>query len=131
METLYTKHGRRYRVWGNADWSVDVMKAGEYRLVYCSEDGCTRYGYEIKPDLAPSTAALTTIHYVMEQAILEKAKYSPSKGTQFYTEEQQNIIKKFRDDMAATGALVPDYWTSSSAYEIALAGIDALRKFVD
>jgi hypothetical protein len=33
--------------------------------------------------------------------------------------------------MAATGALIPAYWSSSTAYEIAQAGIDAVRASVN
>ena len=64
----------------------------------------------------------------MEEALIDRAKAVPSKGSVPWTQEQKDLIQKFRDDMAATGALMPDYWTHETAYEIVQAGIDALKK---
>lgn len=126
QETLFIKQGRRYKPWGNIDYSTDVMKAGEYRLIYCPEDGHRRYYYDIKPDAAPLMAAYAAAHYAMEKAILEKAKYRPS-SSEPYTPQQLAILEEFRQKMADAGALMPYYWTDSTAYDIAKAGADALK----
>lgn len=126
QETLFIKQGRRYKPWGIADYSTDVMKAGQYRLTYCPEDGHHRYYYDVTPDTAPLLAAYATAHYAMEEVILEKAKYRPS-SSEPYTAEQLAIIKEFQQKMAATGALMPHYWMDNTAYDIAKAGADALK----
>lgn len=127
-ETLYVKRGRRYTPWGHASYSADVMRVGTYRLVYCPESGHRRYTTEVTPQSAARVAALADAQFVMEQAIFERAKARPSTGPKPNTPAQQRLIQEFRDDMAATGALVPDYWTHGTAYEIAKAGVDALFK---
>ena len=126
QETLFIKQGRRYKPWGNVDYSTDVMKAGQYRLIFCPEDGRRRYYYDIKPDAAPLMAAYAAAHYAMEEAIWEKAKYRPS-SSEPYTPEQLAILEEFRQKMAAAGALMPHYWTSNTAYDIAKAGVDTLK----
>lgn len=126
-ETLYIKKGRRYFPWGNHSFANDIMKAGTFRLTYCPEDGHYRYTYDVTPDTASFLAAACIAQWSMEQAILEKAKSAPKPQPE-WTEEQKKLIEKFRDDMAKTGALIPEYWTSSTAYEIAQAGIKAVEE---
>lgn len=123
-ETLYVKKGRRYVPWGHHGHE-DVMLAGAHRLTYCPEDGHRRYRHDVTPDTAAFLAACNIAQYAMEQAIAEKAKAAPQRSNT-YTPEQKRIIEKFRNDMAEAGALVPDYWTGNSAYEIARAGIEAV-----
>lgn len=106
----------------------DVMLAGAHRLTYCPEDGHRRYTHDVTPDTAAFLAACNIAQYAMEQAIAEKAKAAPQRSNT-YTLEQQKIIEKFRNDMAEAGALVPDYWTGNSAYEIARAAVEAVRRF--
>jgi len=126
-ETLFTKQRNgRYKPWGNVDHCTDVMKAGQYRLVYCPEDGHRRYYYDITPDTAPLMAAYAVAHYAMEEAILERAKYRSS-TPELYSPEQQALIKEFQQKMADAGALMPSYWIDSTAYDIAKAGADALK----
>jgi hypothetical protein len=130
-ETLYIKRGRRYQVWGNVCHATDVMKAGSFRLTHCIKEGHTRYTSAVTPDTAAFLAACSVAQNAMEEAILEKAKSAPGSSTVLWTAEQKRLIQQFRDDMAATGALVPDYWKNSTAYEIAQAGIDAVRASVN
>ena len=130
-ETLYIKKGRRYHVWGNVSYTFDVMKAGSFRLTHCIKEGHIRYTSAVTPDTAAFLAACSVAQHAMEEAILEKAKSTPDSSTVLWTAEQKKLIQQFRDDMAATGALIPTYWSSSTAYEIAQAGIDAVRASVN
>ena len=130
-EQLFTKKGRRYIPWGNLDlWDsqYDLMQINSFRLIHCPAPGHYRIRHEVQPDRAGFIAAALEAELAMEQALTERAKAHPALQTQPYTEEQQQIIKKFRDDMIATGALVPMYWNNSTASEIAKAGIDAVIK---
>lgn len=128
---LYTKHGRRYVLWGNLEgrnWSDgDLMAVGSFRLTHCVAPGHYRYTHDVTPDTAAFLAAAEVAQLEMEQAMAEAASSSPSNGNT-YTSQQQRIIERFRRDMAAAGALVPTWWNSSSAREIAQAGIDAVRR---
>ena len=64
--------------------------------------------------------------HAMQEAIAEKTIFHAD--TSEYTPEQKKIIERFRHEMAAAGALLPTWWTSSSSHEIAKAGVDAVRK---
>ena len=127
-ETLYVKKGRRYHVWGNADYSLDTLPVGSFRLEHCSEDGSHRYSYGVTPDAAGFLAAAALARKAMEDAILEKAVARPNTDYE-YTPEQRKLIEKFRSDMAEAGALVPAYWIHSSAWEIAEAGVNAVLDY--
>lgn len=127
-EQLYIKRGRRYIPWGNGDhWDMDkdAMQAGTCRLIYCPEPGHYRYRYDVTPDSAAWVAAAMVAEHAMQQAIADHAIARPK--PQSYTPEQQWLIEQFRRDMAAAGALVPDWWTHASAAEIAQAGVEAVR----
>ncbi len=128
--TLYTKHARRYVPYGNvSDWRYhdgDIMRSGEFRLTHCVGDGSTRYIYSVTPDTAAFLAACSIAQVAMEKAMGEAAISKPH-STVFYTPQQQQIIKRFRQEMAAAGGLVPIYWRNSSAAEIAAAGIAAVQ----
>lgn len=128
MTVLYKKIGRRYVVWGDAkQWSYDPMRAGQFRLTYCPRDGAGRYSYDVTPDTAGFVAAAEIAREAMESAIDEAAKSKPKPPLVPYTKRQLAIIEKFRSDMAAAGAMVPHWWTTSSSRDIALAGVDAVR----
>ena len=133
MTTLYTKKGRRYVVWGNLqdhDWHrKDAMRAGTFRLTYCPEDGSRRHISDVTPDTAAFAAAAAIAQRAMEQAILERAKAHPLPRESPTTPEQEAIIRKFRDDMIAAGGLMPAYWEYATAYEIAKAGVDAVKAY--
>ena len=126
--TLYTKHARRYVPYGNvSEWDRhgDIMRAGEFRLTHCVGDGSTRYIYNVTPDNAAFLAACSIAQVAMEKAMGEAAISKPKPMT--YTTTQHEIIERFRQEMAATGGLVPAFWRNSSAAEIAAAGIAAVR----
>lgn len=127
--TLYTKQGRRYVPYGNvSDWRYhdgDIMRAGEFRLTHCVADCSNRYVYNVTPDNAAFLAACSIAQVAMEQAMREAAISKPEPMT--YTAKQHEIIERFRQEMAATGSLVPACWRNSSAADIAAAGIAAVR----
>lgn len=132
-QVLYIKEGRRYVPWGNVEdpgHFPDVMKVGTFRLVHCVENGHYRYRHDVTPDSAAFVAAAMIALDAMEKAMLEKAKSNPNKAPKPWTQRQKELIENFRSDMAATGALVPTYWTTSSAYEIAMAGIKAVKQTI-
>jgi hypothetical protein len=62
----------------------------------------------------------------MEKAMGEAAT-AQTDSTMTYTPQQQEIIKRFRQEMAAAGGMVPVFWRNSSAAEIAAAGIAAVQ----
>jgi hypothetical protein len=132
MTTLYTKRGRRYIPWGHLeqDWhrDGDLMQIGTFRLVHCPAPGHYRTTHDVTPDTAAFLAAAEIAAAAMEQAIHDRAMYAPDLGNTPYTAEQRRLIEQFRQDMAATGALIPSYWTSGTACAIARAGIDAVRR---
>jgi hypothetical protein len=128
--TLYTKHARRYVPYGNvSDWRYhdgDIMRSGEFRLTHCVGDGSTRYIYSVTPDTAAFLAACSIAQVAMEKAMGEAAT-AQTDSTMTYTPQQQEIIKRFRQEMAAAGGMVPVFWRNSSAAEIAAAGIAAVQ----
>ena len=130
MTTLYTKQGRRYVVWGDTEhWDVnhDNMRVGTFRLTHCSSPGAYRYRHDVTPDTAAFLAACEVAAAAMEREIATAAAARPFTNSA-YTPEQQAIIERFRSEMAATCVVPPVWWRSSSAREIAEAGIDAVRR---
>lgn len=131
--TLYVKKGRRYVPYGNvSDWMYsngDRMQAGEFRLTHCVGDGSTRYYYNVTPDNAAFLAAAGIARVAMEEAIREAAKSKPE-TSMAYTPQQQEIIQRFRHEMAAAGGLLPIYWRNSTAFEIVAAGVAAVQAAV-
>jgi len=128
---LYEKVGRRYMPWGNAwswDRDADVMKAGTFRLTFCAGEGSYRYQYDVAPDTAGFVAAAQIARVAMESA-MQAAAVSRPLGASMYTKRQQEIIQRFRAEMAAAGGLLPTMWQQSSVHEIAQAGIDAVRRW--
>ncbi len=131
-ETLYVKRGRRYVphliAW---DYNHDQMRVGTWRMTYAYSDGGRRYEYEVRPDTASFMAAAMMAREEMVRTICDKAVGTPSGQTIPYTKRQLAIIGKFKADMMAAGGLVPTWWTSASAADIAQAGIDAVRNWKD
>ena len=129
-ETLYIKKGRRYIPWGNLsdrDWhDGDPMQIGTFRLIHCPAPGHYRYQHDVIPDTAAFLAACDVAQVAMENAMAERAVYTPDGGFT-YTAQQQAIIERFRKEMAAAGAMLPVFWQSSSPRDIAEAGIAAVR----
>ena len=132
-ETLYVKKGRRYVPWGTLidhwDSHPDVLRVGQCRLTYCPEQGHKRYIYDVTPDTAAFLAAAQIAQHAMEEAMLQKAIAQPSADPVPYTEEQYALIQEFRQHMSQLGGLVPSYWVHGTAYEIAKAGIDAVKDY--
>ena len=103
------------------------MPVGSFRLTYCVAPGHYRYSHGVMPDTAAFLAAAEVAQVAMERAMAEAAMSGPGNGNT-YTPQQRQIIERFRQEMAAAGALMPTWWHSSSAREIAQAGIDAVRR---
>jgi len=131
-ETLYVKKGRRYVPWGTTvdryNHDNDVMRVGQCRLTCCPEQGHKRYVYDVTPDTATFVAAAQVAQHAMEEAILQKAIAHPSADPTPYTEEQYALIQEFRQRMSQLGGLVPSHWVHGTAYEIAQAGINAVKQ---
>jgi len=130
MTQLYEKRGRRYIPWGNGDrWDSDrdAMPIGGFRLIHCPAPGHYRYRHDVTPDRAAFAAAAMHCEHAMVEAMNTAAMARPgARGPVPYTAEQRAIIERFRRDMAAAGALVPEWWTSASAEDIARAGVEAV-----
>jgi hypothetical protein len=126
-ETLYKKVGRKY-VPVSVYWAFDYrdeQKTGTFRLIYAYEDGARTYEYNVTPSTASFEAAAMVARVAMEEKMREMAKMRPQTPTK-YTKKQLDAIKKFREEM---GGLFPEWWTETSSYEIAQAGIDAVRNY--
>ena len=127
MTTLYTKAGRRYRVWGHAEnFYSHRMRAGQFALVHCPEDGSRRYRYDVTPDTAAFLAASAVAMNAMVEAMRKRAVATPGHPV-LYSKKQLAIIERFRAEMSAAGGLLPDCWLHASAEQIAQAGVDAVR----
>jgi len=126
---LYIKQGRRYIPWGNAeDWhAADVMRAGEFRLVYCAGNGETRYASPVDPIAAPFLAAAEIAQAAMEKAISDRAAATLERGRPALTKKQQHAMDGAQQLLRDAGTLQPPWWRSSSAREIAAAGIAAVQ----
>lgn len=136
-EILYRKVGRKYvpaydvtRAYDN-----DHMAVGTWRMVYAYADGGRRFEYGVTPDIASFRAASMLAKEAMIVAMDAAAKSCPNltrsaKGKP-YTTTQMQIINRFRDEMVATGAMLPEWWTVSSAPAIADAAIKAIEEWRD
>ena len=121
-ETWYRKVGRRYIAVREAEPHNYITMPDGYTLTY-RKDGATRWEYAVKPDSAGFMAAAMAARVAMEAAIAAKATYQPSPIVQ-YTKKELGYIKRFKDEM---GMRYPRCWTQATAFEIAQAGIDAVR----
>lgn len=128
-EILYEKVGRRYY----PKWDVwcdprDMMKPGQFRLTYAYGEGGRRYEYDVTPATAAWVAAAMLARHAIEEAIREAAPAKPSEP-RVYTKKQQNIIKRYRAEMATAGGNLPEWWSITSPRDIAKAAIDAVNKW--
>lgn len=130
MTTLYEKRGRKY-VPVAAYWAEgrDKMKVGEFRLTYCYSDGARRYEYNVTPATAPFVAAAMIAKVAMEDAIRERVISTNHINTVPYTKKQLAILKRFRQEMADAGGLLPNWWQHTSAYELSEAAIKAVQEY--
>ena len=128
-EILYEKIGRRYvpkwDVWNDPK---DLMKPGQFRLTYAYGDGGYRYEYDVTPSTAAWVAASMLAQHAIEEAIREAAPAKPSEP-RVYTKKQQEIIKRYRAEMAAAGGNLPEWWAITSPRDIAKAAIEAVKNW--
>ena len=136
-EAIYRKvqRGKRvhYELVGNAaHWhssDFDVLKPGQFRLEFASQNGMHRYAYPVSPDVAGWAAAALLARDAMETAMHKIAIAEPQLGNTPYTRRQMAIIERYRAEMAAAGGMFPIWWQHKSATEIAHAAIDAVQGY--
>lgn len=129
--TLYEKRGRRY-VPVLGEWyerNSDRMKVGTFRLTYCYSNGGHRYEYEVTPATAAWAAAATVARQAIEDEIVKAAVATPHTATIPYTRKQLAIIERYRAEMAATGAMLPQWWTHTSARDLSWVAVRAVQEF--
>ena len=127
IDILYRKRGRRYfAVESHRPWGSDVMKPGQVRLEACTANGERSYQYGIEPDRAAWHAAALLARAAMEHAIRDASIARPE-GTTPLTDAQRAIVERFRSDMAAAGALPPNWWQHATPLQIAEAAIKAVQ----
>ena len=132
-EGLYTRtmHGTRARYTLayshiNDYHLVDVMKAGEFRLVHAYGEGGRRYHYDVTPDTAAFIAAASIAEQAMVKAMLEASKVQPAQSLEKYTIKQLEAISKARDIMESAGCFV-SHWQYAGVHDIVRAGIAAVK----
>lgn len=135
-EAIYRKvqRGKRvhYDLIGNAShWSsdFDVLKPGQFRLEFASQDGMHRYAYPVSPDVAGWEAAALLARDAMESAMRKMATAAPQLGNTLYTKKQLAILERYRTEMAAAGGLFPIWWQHTSAHDMSQAAIEAVRGY--
>jgi hypothetical protein len=131
MTTLYKKVGRKYVPHRESFLDSELtIPVGSFVMAYAYTGGGKKYSYEVKPDTAGFVAAAMIAQHSIVEAINEKNRYRPdaAKSTP-YTKEQRALVEEFSEKMRATGALLPDWWTTNASYEIADAAIDAVRNY--
>jgi hypothetical protein len=133
METLYKKVGRKYIPVGTAnrlhDYYDDFLKAGQWRMEYCPRDGRGRFWYRVSPDCASWSAAAMLAEDAMIEAINKAGTAKLHGGSIPLTKKQQDAVAKATEILKEVGLLRPLWWEHSSAYDIAQAGIDAVKEW--
>jgi hypothetical protein len=133
-ETLYRKVGRKYEAIGTARdihfRYENLLYAGQWRLEYCPKEGRGRYWYDVTPDIASWSAAAMMAEHSMIEAI-DSARFAVPKFGEGVplTKAQQKAVAQANKLMKEVGLLDPLWWSQRSAYDIAKAGIDAVREF--
>ena len=132
-EGLYTRtmHGTRARYTlayshVNDYHLVDVMKAGEFRLVHAYGEGGRRYHYDVTPDTAAFVAAASIAEESMVKAMMDASKLQPAQPLEKYTIKQLEAISKARDIMESAGCFV-SHWQNAGVHDIVRAGIAAVK----
>lgn len=130
-ETVYRKVGRRYEAIGTARemWRSyeHLLQAGQWRMEYCSRDGSSRYWYDVRPDTASWSAAAMLAEGAMIHAIDQARLAKIEEPAKKFTKRQQKAVEQARQILGEAGLLAPQWWTHRSAYDIAKAGIDAVK----
>ena len=132
-ETLFRKVGRKYvPSYSLSEWSYDkdLMKVGSFRLVHAYSDGGRRYAYNVTPDTAAWVAAATLAVHAMTEAIHKANQHTIASGTP-WTKKQQEAIKQANAILEAAGIWSGRGWTTAQAYDVAQAGVDAVKRWVN
>ena len=132
-EALFRKVGRRYiPAYSLADWSYDkdLMPMGSFRLVHAYSDGGRRYAYNVTPDTAGWVAAATLAVHAMTEAIHKANQHTIASGKP-WTKKQQEAIKQANAILESAGIWGGRGWTSAQAYDVAQAGIDAVKQWAN
>ena len=127
--TLYEKRGRKYvpvvERWLNGD--DDQMAVGTFRLIYCYSEGGRRYEYNVTPATASWVAAAMIAREAMEQAIRDATPAKPK--ARKLTKRQQDILIRYRKEMADAGGMLPEWWEYTSAWDLSNIAIKAVEEF--
>ncbi len=131
MTALYRKEGRRYVLDcdSTSAYNRDFMKPGQFRLTYAYKDGGRRYEYDVAPDTAAFLAAAMVAREAMEDLMGKAAVAVKREDLKPYTKKQLEVIERFRLEMHEAGGLLPSWWGIPSVYDIAQAGIDAVKNY--
>lgn len=132
-EILYRKEGRRYiPTYSLAAWNYDgdMMPVGSFRLVHAYSDGGRRYEYNVTPDTAAWVAAATLAVHAMAEAIHKANQLTVASSTP-WTKKQQDAIAQANAILEAAGIWGRRGWTTAQAYDVAQAGIDAVRQWAN
>ena len=132
-ETLFRKVGRRYvPAYSLADWNYDkdLMPVGSFRLAHAYSSGGRRYAYDVTPDTAGWVAAATLAAHAMTEAIHKANQHTIASGTP-WTKKQQAAIAQANAILEAAGIWSGRGWTTAQAYDVAQAGVDAVKRWVN
>lgn len=132
-EILYRKEGRRYiPTYSLAAWNYDgdMMPVGSFRLVHAYSDGGRRYEYNVTPDTAAWVAAATLAVHAMTEAIHKANQLTIASSTP-WTKKQQDAIAQANAILEAAGIWGRRGWTTAQAYDVAQAGIDAVKQWAN
>ncbi len=132
-EPIYRKEGRRYiPTYSLAHWSCegDLMPVGSFRLVHAYSNGGRRYAYDVTPDTAAWVAAATLAVHAMTEAIHKANQHTIASGAP-WTKKQQAAIAQANAILEAAGIWSRRGWTTAAAHDVAQAGIDAVKQWVN
>lgn len=128
-EMLYRKVGRRYAPFGTVcdAYDRDFLRAEGFQLRWTHANGA-RYQYSVTPDTAAFEAAAMIAREAMVAAMAEASKSIPQ-GVENFTAKQRAVLSQCHALMTDTGALLPSHWQQASLYDIAEAGINAVKNY--
>ena len=132
-EALFRKVGRRYvPAYSLREWSYDkdLMPVGSFRLVHAYSHGGRRYAYNVTPDTAGWVAAATLAVHAMTEAIHKANQFTVS-SPKPWTKKQQEAIRQANAILEAAGIWSGRGWTTAQAYDVAQAGIDAVKQWAN
>jgi hypothetical protein len=126
-EMLYRKVGRRYAPFGTIHdaYERDFLRAEGFQLRWTNTNG-ERCGYVVAPSTAAFEAAAMIAREAMIAAMVEASKSIPQ-GVENFTAKQRAVLSQCHALMEVAGVLLPSHWQRASLYDIADAGIEAVR----